>query len=153
MIAWQVQPVLIASTVNQILNGSINCPPMNRLEGFARTLNVSVDTLTDAASADGCNYEPDDEARGLLERDGLKWRESLIVEAVKQGVRAEDAFNETLWRTRFSTQDSDFIKEQTTTWKKLGDAKWGSGGRKTHSGIGGRKAEPTIWLPEGLFRV
>ena len=83
----------------------------------------------------------------------MKWRESLIVEAVKQGVRAEDAFNETLWRTRFSTQDSDFIKEQTTTWKKLGDVKWGSGGRKTHSGIGGRKAEPTLWLPESLFRV
>ena len=39
-----------SSTVNQILNGSINCPPMNRLEGFARTLNVSVDTLTDAAA-------------------------------------------------------------------------------------------------------
>ena len=142
-----------SSTVNQILNGSINCPPMNRLEGFARSLNVSVDTLTDAASADGCSYEPDDEARSLLARDGLKWRETLIVEAVKQGVRAEDSFDENKWRTRFSTQDSDFIKEQTQTWIKLGDAKWGKGGRKTNNGLGGRNAEPTLWLPESLFRV
>ena len=142
-----------SSTVNQILNGSINCPPMNRLEGFARSLDVSVDSLMDAASADGCNYEPDDEARGLLARDGLKWRESLIVEAVKQGVRAEDSFDEKVWRERFATQDSDFIKEQTQTWIKLGDAKWGKGGRKTNNGLGGRNAEPTLWLPESLFRV
>ena len=32
----------------------------------------------------------------------------------------------------FQTQDSDFIKEQTQTWIKLGDAKWGKGGRKTN---------------------
>ena len=142
-----------ASTVNQILSGSINCPPLNRLEGFARTLSVSVDNLTEAAGRDGCNYQPDDAERGLLIRDGLKWRETLIVEAVKQGVRAEDAFDETIWRGRFKSQDSDFITEQTETWKKLGDAKWGKGGRKTDSGIGKPDTEPTLWLPESLFRL
>ena len=142
-----------ASTVNQILNGSINCPPLNRLEGFARTLSVSVDNLTEAAGRDGCNYQPDEEERGLLVRDGLKWREQLILLAIKEGVRAEDTFDETIWRGRFKTQDSDFIREQTQTWKKLGDAKWGKGGRKTDSGIGKKDTEPTLWLPESLFRV
>ena len=94
-----------------------------------------------------------DDVKNLLERDGLKWREALITEAVKQGVRSEDSFDEKVWRDRFSTQDSDFITEQTETWKKLGDAKWGAGGRKTDNRIGKSNAEPTLWLPESLFRV
>lgn len=46
-----------SSTVNQILNGSINCPPLSRLRGFARALNVSMNSLTSAAEGDGCNYD------------------------------------------------------------------------------------------------
>ena len=91
--------------------------------------------------------------KSLLERDGEKWREQLILSAIKEGVRAEDTFDETKWRERFKTQDSDFIVEQAETWKKLGDAKWGKGGRKTDSGIGKPNTEPTLWLPESLFRV
>lgn len=49
-----------AGTVNQILNASINCPPLNRLEGFAEVLNVSQDSLIEAGNADGCDYESDD---------------------------------------------------------------------------------------------
>ena len=49
------------STVGQILNGSINCPPRNRLEGFARVLGVSVSSLISAAERDGCNYDNDGE--------------------------------------------------------------------------------------------
>lgn len=45
------------STVNQILRGEINCPPINVLEGFARVLKVSVKRLTDAAERDGCEYD------------------------------------------------------------------------------------------------
>ena len=51
---------------------------------------VSVDNLIEAAGRDGCNYEADDAERGLLVRDGLKWREQLILSAIKEGVRAED---------------------------------------------------------------
>lgn len=47
---------ITAGTVNQILNGSVNCPPMERLEGFARVLNVSVERLRQAAESDGCSY-------------------------------------------------------------------------------------------------
>lgn len=43
-------------TVNEILAGSIMCPPMDRLEGFARALGVSVDSLVMAAKRDGCRY-------------------------------------------------------------------------------------------------
>jgi len=45
-----------ANTVNQILNGSIDCPPLRRLQGFARALGTSLSTLRSAAESDGCEY-------------------------------------------------------------------------------------------------
>lgn len=48
-------------TVNQILNGSISCPPVERLEGFAEVLDVSLETLQSAAESDGCSYSDDGE--------------------------------------------------------------------------------------------
>ena len=71
----------------------------------------------------------------LLERDGLKWREQLIKTALEEGVRAEDSFDETVWRERLEKNDSDTIIAQTATWSKLGDARWGAGGRRTASGV------------------
>lgn len=50
-----------AGTVNQILNGDINCPPLERLEGFASALSMSMDEIVTAAEADGCAYGADDE--------------------------------------------------------------------------------------------
>lgn len=48
------------STVNQILlgdtAGGINCPPIERLNGFARALNVSAGRLREIAERDGCTY-------------------------------------------------------------------------------------------------
>ena len=38
--------------------------------------------------------------KSILERDGLKWRESLIKTALAEGVRAEDDFDEEAWRKR-----------------------------------------------------
>lgn len=46
-----------ASTVNQILSGSINCPPLERLEAFAEVLDVSVSQMVSAAEEDGCTYD------------------------------------------------------------------------------------------------
>ncbi len=51
-----------AGTLNQILNGSIDCPPLERLQGFARSLGVGVGTLTGAARGDGCEYGEREEA-------------------------------------------------------------------------------------------
>ena len=46
-----------SSTVNQILGGDINCPPISRLEGFARVLDVSMTRVRGAAESDGCEYD------------------------------------------------------------------------------------------------
>jgi ATP-dependent protease ClpP protease subunit/transcriptional regulator with XRE-family HTH domain len=45
-----------ASTVNQILAGDIDCPPLRRLEGFASVLDISMKSIIDAGTRDGCNY-------------------------------------------------------------------------------------------------
>lgn len=45
------------STVNQILQADIDCPPLARLEGFARALDVSVGAVVGAAEDDGCEYD------------------------------------------------------------------------------------------------
>lgn len=46
-----------ASTVQQILSGSIDCPPRSRLVGFAEALGVSTSRLITAAETDGCSYD------------------------------------------------------------------------------------------------
>ncbi len=50
-----------ASTVEQILRGEINCPPVERLQGFAGVLEVETSELVAAAEEDGCVYEDDGE--------------------------------------------------------------------------------------------
>lgn len=45
-----------AGTVNEILNGSIDCPPLDRLSGFARVLGSTLSALRSAAEEDGCQY-------------------------------------------------------------------------------------------------
>ena len=46
-----------ASTVNEILQGTIDCPPLDRLQGFAKVLSgASASSLRSAAESDGCNY-------------------------------------------------------------------------------------------------
>ena len=46
------------STIGQILGGTSGCPPVSRLQGLARRLNVNLSRLITAAEADGCDrYE------------------------------------------------------------------------------------------------
>lgn len=92
-----------------------------------------------------------DDAKSILERDGLKYREGLIAEAIKSGIRADDNFDEALWRERFKTYDAAFIIEQTATWDKLGDARWGTGGRKTEGGSPAVGNDDRVSLPAWLF--
>ena len=47
---------ITTDTVDQILDGTINCPPLERLEAFAGELGVTADTLVAAAEQDGCDY-------------------------------------------------------------------------------------------------
>lgn len=100
---------------------------LDRSEWDEGLCNVKKDGLAGAG-------EGSDE-KTLLERDGLKWRDSLIKTALAEGVRAEDDFDEEVWRTRLEKNDSDTILAQTSTWSKLGDIRWGVGGRKTAGGV------------------
>lgn len=43
-------------TVNQILNGSIDCPPLNRLASFSQALEMPLAELRSAAAADGVDF-------------------------------------------------------------------------------------------------
>jgi HK97 family phage prohead protease len=47
-------------TVGDILEGNIDCPPIDRLEGFAVALGVSVDWLMEGAEEDGCPMMDDE---------------------------------------------------------------------------------------------
>lgn len=64
-------------TVSQILNGSINCPPINRLEGFASALGLSINTIISAARKDGCEYENKDINLDNINRGGKRKMEEL----------------------------------------------------------------------------
>lgn len=96
-----------------------------------------------------------DDAKSILEKDGLMYRNSLIETAVAEGVRAEDDFDSDKWKERFASMPADQIVDQTATWKKLGDARWGEGGRKTESGSPTEPAvtnqSNTIVMPSYIF--
>lgn len=101
-----------AGTVNDILAGDINCPPLERLEAFASFLDLSVDTLTAAAREDGCSYgedadeeeemasdEPEevaaeagtDDARESFARIGQEFGADILAEAVEEDYSYEEA--------------------------------------------------------------
>ena len=94
-----------------------------------------------------------DSTKSILEKDGLKYREELITKALEEGVRAEDDFDETKWKTRFQTMEAEQIIDQTNTWAKLGDARWGEGGRKTEGGgpPTGNPNQPVLIMPNYVF--
>ena len=43
-------------TVNQILNASIDCPPLERLRGFMEVLDIKLSTIVTEGNKDGCEY-------------------------------------------------------------------------------------------------
>ena len=51
------------STVNGIISGEIDCPPEPRLSGFAEVLDISMDSIMTAWSADGCSASQDEDAK------------------------------------------------------------------------------------------
>lgn len=92
--------------------------------------------------------------KSLLEREGEKWRATLIDAAIKEGVRGIPDFDETLWRERLSNRESGEIIDQTDQWKALGDARWGKGGRKTTETPGQPNTPATIiHLPSRVFDI
>ena len=82
-----------ASTVNEILSGSINCPPFERLEAFADVLDVDIDDLTSAGEDDGCTYTTDDEeeAEDMAAKERIAELEAQLQAANDRARAAEDA--------------------------------------------------------------
>lgn len=59
------------STLNQIIAGEIDCPPMTRLRGFASELRgVTMSQLEAAGIADGCPYGDEDKTYTAVEFPG-----------------------------------------------------------------------------------
>ena len=71
------------STMNQILSGSINCPPLSRLQGFARILQVSVSSLTSAAETDGCEYDDRGQPKNCTLRTKSARKARLVLSMIK----------------------------------------------------------------------
>jgi ATP-dependent protease ClpP protease subunit len=62
-----------SNTVNQILSGDgINCPPLRRLEGFARVLDVSLEAMLRAGTQDGCNYTEEENKNSMNNQSFLQ---------------------------------------------------------------------------------
>lgn len=74
------------STVAGIVSGEINCPPMDRLSGMASALDVSVETLINAAREDGCSYGDEEEMSAKPEA-----LEAVESEAVLNNAEATEA--------------------------------------------------------------
>jgi hypothetical protein len=53
------------STVNQIISGKIDCPPIERLQAFASVLKTTAAKLQKDAEADGCTYGANQETTKL----------------------------------------------------------------------------------------
>lgn len=69
-----------ASTLGQILNGSIECPPIERLQGIADALGIPISRVVTAAESDGCSYDDDDDDDGRA-----------IVKTITTGIMTRDA--------------------------------------------------------------
>jgi len=67
---------IAVDTVQNILSADINCPPLARLEGFAKALNVTLSRLQSAAEKDGCEY--DNEGRSIACGMALEQMEMTI---------------------------------------------------------------------------
>lgn len=55
---------ITSGTVNQIINGSINCPPVQRIEAFAEFFGVEEDEFYTRGREDGCTIYDDTDNKG-----------------------------------------------------------------------------------------
>lgn len=94
------------STINQIIAGEINCPPVDRLQAFADVMGVMVETVIEQFAADGCEYGAEEENKNdeteaadeggvkveqseELETDGDEWEKLEKAAAEVEKLQAE----------------------------------------------------------------
>ncbi len=120
-----------ASTVNQILNGSINCPPLGRLQGFTRVLDVSMGTLTTAGNRDGCDYERAVEGQKILaaidrlERKVERLQRHITAFAEERAVEAMNNESDPIDDDDIEVEEKDIrdaingvVKEQVSSFRR-----------------------------------
>lgn len=91
-------------TVNGIISGEIDCPPMERVSGIARALpNANLDELQAAWEADGCGPEEDDEME----------KEKVATETVEQ-TEEEAKLAEVTEKAAQVTAELKELKESTS---------------------------------------
>jgi len=96
------------STVRQIMEGDIECPPIGRLEAFARVLDASVEDMIAAAEEGGCDYEEASKVH-TLEKQLTPEQATIVGEAVEDFVDAHgDAtvgeFHDWFWEMEWADE-------------------------------------------------
>lgn len=79
-----------AGTVDQILAGEINCPPIERLRGFADVLDLSIEQMTAAGESDGCDYAAAGPAAEAVRTEAARIRSILAFAGDSQRALAEE---------------------------------------------------------------
>ena len=102
-------------------------------------------------AGNGSNGGGENEPKSVLERDGLKYREGIIKEAIGAGIRAKDNFDEEKWRKRFETMEAEQILEQKADWDSIGDSRWGTGGRATVAGGSAPVSDNSLIYPNWVL--
>lgn len=109
------------STVGQILSGDVNCPPIDRLEGFASVLNVSMKSLEDAAGRDGCEYSVEDKSKSKTMNKVKEGIESILAkldEVIKgkteEGINILDTDEVTAMVTEINAKVSESVDSLQT---------------------------------------
>ncbi len=135
-------------TVRRILRAEIDCPPPERLRGFARALNVPVSQIEQAARQDGCQMEQFAEVFTTRPWDGSKSRFSLeeLLRAVPRAVAA--------WaRQRAEEEGRDITKEDLKLPFREPDGTININGvRAALQAIGGARGQRPD-LPESVLRA
>jgi len=110
-------------TINAILAGDIDCPPLRRLEGFASVLDISMKTIVDSGTSDGCNYGGETETENNTKN--MNEKKTLFQKlAVMLGFKAtvEDAPQPEAIEVKPSQQQEEETKEEPMTNEQMIEA-------------------------------
>lgn len=103
------------STINQIISGEIDCPPLERLEGFASVMGVEIETVITQFREDGCSYSQEEEA---AEDNETEEETAAEVEPIEQS--KEEAAED--WANLEALAKIDELKEELKRVKDEKDA-------------------------------
>jgi len=88
-----------------------------------------------------------------LAKAGEAYRANTEDEAIKEGIRAlGDDFDEEAQRTLLGKLDMDMVRQMGASWRAIGDAKFGSGGRQVNDEVDEDETnEREIRVPDSAY--